>query len=118
MNDQVKHNDETLEALRRAEQKYRSIFEHCLEGIFQTTPDGQYLSANPALARMYGYESVDELIADLTDITRQLYVQAGRRAEFIQLVREQGQVDRFRIANLSPGRKCDLDLRKRPRRTR
>jgi PAS domain S-box-containing protein len=95
MNDQVKNNEETLEALRRAEQKYRSIFEHCLEGIFQTTPEGQYLSANPALARMYGYESVDELITDLTDITRQLYVQAGRRAEFIQLVREQGKVIDF-----------------------
>ena len=95
MNDQAKHNEETLEALRLAEQKYRSIFEHCLEGIFQTTLDGQYLSANPALARMYGYESVDELIADLTDITRQLYVQVGRRAEFIQLVREQGKVIDF-----------------------
>jgi len=95
MNDQVKHNEETLEALRLAEQKYRSIFEHCLEGIFQTTPEGKYLSANPALARMYGYESVEELIADLTDITRQLYVQAGRRAEFIQLVREQGKVIDF-----------------------
>jgi PAS domain S-box-containing protein len=95
MNDQVKHNEETLEALRLAEQKYRSIFENCLEGIFQTTLDGQYLSANPALARMYGYESVDELIADLTDITRQLYVRAGRRAEFIQLVREQGKVIDF-----------------------
>ena len=95
MNDQVKHNEETLEALRLAEQKYRSIFENCLEGIFQTTLDGQYLSANPALARMYGYESVDELIADLTDITCQLYVQAGRRAEFIQLVREQGKVIDF-----------------------
>jgi PAS domain S-box-containing protein len=95
MNDQVKHNEETLEALRLAEQKYRSIFENCLEGIFQTTLDGQYISANPALARMYGYESVDELIADLTDITRQLYVEAGRRAEFIQLVREQGKVIDF-----------------------
>src|SRR5271165_5297306 len=95
MNDQAKNNEETLEALRRAEQKYRSIFEHCLEGIFQTTPEGQYLSANPALARMYGYESAEELIADLTDITRQLYVQAGRRAEFIQLVREQGKVIDF-----------------------
>jgi PAS domain S-box-containing protein len=90
-----KLNEDTLEALRRAEQKYRSIFEHCLEGIFQTTPEGQYLSANPALARMYGYQSVDELIADLTDITRQLYVRAGRRAEFIQLVREQGKVIDF-----------------------
>lgn len=92
MNDQLKKNEETVEALRRAEQKYRSIFEHCLEGIFQTTPEGKYISANPALARMYGYASPEELISDLTDITRQLYVQSGRRAEFIQLVRENGKV--------------------------
>ena len=51
-------------ALRRAEQKYRSIFENATEGIFQTTPDGHYLSANPALARMHGYDSPDELLAD------------------------------------------------------
>src|SRR5258705_3980322 len=90
MNDQVKKTEDTLAALRRAEQKYRSIFEHCLEGIFQTTPEGKYISANPALARMYGYQTADELIADLTDITHQLYVQPGRRSEFIQLVRENG----------------------------
>src|SRR6201998_1868158 len=95
MNDQLNKTEETLEALRRAKQKYRSIFEHCLEGIFQTTPEGKYISANPALARMYGYESADELIADLTDITRQLYVQSGRRAEFIQLIRANGQVTDF-----------------------
>ncbi|HEY6841730.1 MAG TPA: PAS domain-containing protein, partial [Chthoniobacterales bacterium] len=92
MNDQLKTTEETLEALRQAEQKYRSIFEHCLEGIFQTTPEGKYISANPALARMYGYDSADELITDLTDITRQLYVRPGRRTEFIQLVRENGEV--------------------------
>ena len=95
MNDEVKKNEETLEALRRAEQKYRSIFEHSLEGIFQTTPEGKYISANPALARMYGYTSAEELIADLTDITRQLYVQPGRRDQFIQLVRENGKVIEF-----------------------
>src|SRR6202140_2050850 len=95
MNDEVKKNEETLEALRRAEQKYRSIFEHCLEGIFQTTPEGKYISANPALARMYGYETAEELIADRTDITRQLYVQPDRRDEFIRLVRENGQVLEF-----------------------
>jgi PAS domain-containing protein len=50
MNDQLNNSVEMLEALRRAEQKYRSIFEHCLEGIFQTTPEGKYISANPALA--------------------------------------------------------------------
>src|ERR1700735_5853943 len=97
MNDQLKNNEETLEALRRAEQKYRSIFEHCLEGIFQTTPEGKYISANPALARMYGYDSAEEMIADLTDITRQLYVQPGRRDQFIQLVREKGQVLEFQF---------------------
>jgi PAS domain S-box-containing protein len=95
MNDKVTTPDETLEALRRAEQKYRSIFEHCLEGIFQTTAEGKYISANPALARMYGYTSAEELITDLTDISWQLYVEQGRRAEFIQLVRDNGSVLEF-----------------------
>jgi PAS domain S-box-containing protein len=95
MNDQLNNSVEMLEALRRAEQKYRSIFEHCLEGIFQTTPEGKYISANPALARMYGYDSAEELIADLTDISRQLYVEPGRRGEFIQLVRENSKVLEF-----------------------
>ena len=88
-------NQDALEALRKAEQKYRSIFEHCLEGIFQTTPEGKYLSANPALARIYGYESADELIAALTDIGNQLYVEPARRAEFTRLVREEGKVIDF-----------------------
>ena len=55
--DQAPGHEETIEALRRAEQKYRSIFENATEGIFQTTAEGKYLSANPALARMYGYDS-------------------------------------------------------------
>ena len=95
MNDQATTNEEAFEALRRAELRYRSIFENCLEGIFQTTPDGKYLCANPALARIYGYESADDLIAALTDIGNQLYVESGRRAEFIRLVREEGKVIDF-----------------------
>ncbi|HBY81592.1 MAG TPA: hypothetical protein DEG47_32430, partial [Cyanobacteria bacterium UBA11148] len=47
-------------ALRQAEEKYRQIFENAIHGIFQTTPDGHYLSANPALVRIYGYSSVEE----------------------------------------------------------
>ena len=90
-----RENEANTEVLRRAEQKYRSIFEHAIEGIFQTTPDGHYLSANPALARMYGYASEAELIDALTDIGHQLYVQPHRRAEFIGMMREHGKVAEF-----------------------
>jgi PAS domain S-box-containing protein len=87
--------DHTFETLRLAEQKYRSIFEHAVEGIFQTALDGHYLSANPALARMYGYCSPEELLTALVDISRQLYVQPTRRAEFILAMRQNGIVSEF-----------------------
>ncbi|MBV8173318.1 MAG: PAS domain S-box protein, partial [Verrucomicrobia bacterium] len=93
--DPASQYEETIEALRRAEQKYRSIFENATEGIFQTTPDGHYLSANPALARMYGYDSPEELLAALTDISRQLYVRPGRRAEFTLAMQQHGKVLEF-----------------------
>jgi phosphoserine phosphatase RsbU/P len=93
--DQVQEHEETIEALRRAEQKYRSIFENATEGIFQTTPEGKYLSANPALARMYGYDSPGELLAALTDISRQLYVQPDRRHKFTLAMRSDGHLQNF-----------------------
>jgi PAS domain S-box-containing protein len=92
---QASKYEETIEALRRAEQKYRSIFENATEGIFQTTPDGHYLSANPTLARIYGYDSPAELLSALTDISRQLYVQPGRRAEFALEMRQNSRVLEF-----------------------
>ncbi|NES94526.1 MAG: EAL domain-containing protein [Desertifilum sp. SIO1I2] len=72
------------EALQEAEAKYRSIFENTIEGIFQTTRDGKYLSANPALARIYGYSSPSELLNELTDIEHQLYVSPQARSQFIE----------------------------------
>jgi PAS domain S-box-containing protein len=93
--DQAPGNEETIEALRRAEQKYRSIFENATEGIFQTTAQGKYLSANPALARMYGYDSPAELLADLTDISRQLYVEPDRRHKFTSAMRRDGRIEDF-----------------------
>ena len=70
------------EALRQAEEKYRSIFENAAEGIYQTTIDGRYLSANPALARIYGYASPQDMIDSLTNIATQLYVNPNRPREF------------------------------------
>ncbi|WP_254563284.1 EAL domain-containing protein [Oscillatoria sp. HE19RPO] len=83
---------QTEEALRQAERKYRSIFENAVEGIFQTTPSGQYLTANPMLAAIYGYNSPEELIEVLTDIEHQLYVDPQRRSEFRRLLQEQETV--------------------------
>lgn len=75
-------------ALVAAEEKYRGIFDHLVEGIFQTTPDGNYLMANAALARIYGYDSPAELAQSLTDIGERLYVQPGRRDEFVRTMQE------------------------------
>lgn len=83
------------EALRLAEEKYRSIFENAVEGIFQTTPDGRYLSINPALARLYGYESPEEMIGAVTDIRRQVYVDPDRRNEFTRMLEAHDAVTGF-----------------------
>ncbi|BCK86311.1 hypothetical protein MIZ01_0065 [Sideroxyarcus emersonii] len=82
-------------AAREAEERYRSIFENALEGIYQTSPDGHYLNFNPALARIYGYESAVELILGICDIQKQLYVDPFKREEFVALMSAQGQVSNF-----------------------
>ena len=61
-------HESALAAAHAAEQKYQRIFENAVEGIYQTTPEGQFLTVNPALARMLGYGSPEELINSLNDI--------------------------------------------------
>jgi PAS domain S-box-containing protein len=79
-------------ALRQAEEKYRSIFENAVAGIYQTKTDGHYVSANPTLALILGYASPDELIASVRDLNHQFYVEPNRREEFIRLIGEQSAV--------------------------
>jgi PAS domain S-box-containing protein len=86
---------EARKAILRAEEKFRSIFENSVSGIFQTTPEGGYLSVNPALTRIYGYDSPDDLISGMTDIARKLYVDPNRRSEFVRLMQERGVVQDF-----------------------
>lgn len=83
------------EALREAERRYRDIFENAREGIFQSTPDGRYIAANPALARMHGFDSPEELIRERNDISRQIYVDPARREEFKRLLHDHGVVRGF-----------------------
>nr|WP_228058016.1 ATP-binding protein [Nostoc sp. LEGE 12447] len=80
--------------LKVAETKYRSIFENAVEGIFQSSPDGRYITANPALARIYGYSLAEEVTANSTDI-QQLYVDPNRRAEFVRLMEKYGSISEF-----------------------
>jgi PAS domain S-box-containing protein len=84
-----------VESVVSEDQRYRGVFENAIEGIFQTTADGRYLAANPALARIYGYQSPDELRGHLQDIEHQLYVRAKRRAEFLELMERDGKVSNF-----------------------
>ena len=85
------------ENLRKSEEKYRAIFENAVEGIFQTTPDGRFVSANPAMASLLGYESAEEMISKVTDIGKQLYVSEDIRIEFINLMRSRKVVSGFEI---------------------
>ena len=88
-------NQEPLAEGYRTEQRFQGIFDHAIEGIFQTTPDGRYVGANPALARIYGYDSPEDLQEHLSDIRHQLYVDHRRRDEFQRLMEEHGRVSNF-----------------------
>jgi PAS domain S-box-containing protein len=80
--------------LRESEEMYRSIFENAGEGIFQTTPDGRFLAANPALAQMLGY-GPEELLA--LDIARDLWVDSAARDHYKQELERQGRVVNYEI---------------------
>jgi diguanylate cyclase (GGDEF)-like protein/PAS domain S-box-containing protein len=87
--------DELLTAndqLRRAEEKYRTIFEDAVIGIFQITPEGRPLRINRALAEMHGYDSPEQFLAEVSNIAAQLFVDPGRMLELKQLSDEKGVV--------------------------
>src|SRR6476661_7665494 len=91
----IRERKQAEAALVQAEEKYRRIFENALEGIFQTATDGKLISANPALAQIYGYDSPEELLASVNDIERQLYVEPNRRQEFLALMEKYGSLSEF-----------------------
>ena len=83
------------EALRIAEQRYHGIVENAVDGIFQSTPTGRFISANMALARIYGYSSPEELLKNIKDISRQLYYDPNRRQAFVAAMRADNAVYNF-----------------------
>ena len=80
---------------RLAEESYRKLFEGSVDGIYVTTPAGALLNANPALAQIMGYDTPEELIRDIGDITQAIYVHPAARAEYQQLMQRDGMVREF-----------------------
>lgn len=85
------------QALREAEEKYRGIFENSTSGIFHTTVEGRYQDANPALARILGYDSSEDLITTVTDVANQLYETPEDRAKFASTLQEYGSVKGYEV---------------------
>ncbi|HUM05030.1 MAG TPA: ATP-binding protein [Terriglobales bacterium] len=78
-----------------SEAEYQKMFEEAIIGIFESTPDGKLLKVNPAMARMYGYASGEEMKGDISDAGGQLYVDPDRRQEFRKLMDSEGSVRHF-----------------------
>ena len=91
---------EQQRALRRSEGRYRALFENVLEGVYQSAPNGDILAANPALARMLGFDSPEQLLRDAN--TPDLYTDPADRTARLQELERQGEL-----------RNAELKLRRR-----
>ncbi|HWY27144.1 MAG TPA: PAS domain S-box protein [Candidatus Angelobacter sp.] len=83
------------EAQRKTEEKFRRLFEGAVEGIFQTTPEGTYLSVNPALARMCGFATPEEMTQSVRDIGAETYADPQVREEFKRIIEKSGVIEGF-----------------------
>ncbi|WP_162937523.1 PAS domain-containing sensor histidine kinase [Indioceanicola profundi] len=91
----IAERERFAEVVRESERRFRDIYENALEGIFTTSPQGRFISANPAMVRMLGYETEQDLIDAVEDTSRQLYVNPARRAEFARRVTQDGTIHDF-----------------------
>ncbi|HQX01585.1 MAG TPA: response regulator, partial [Anaerolineales bacterium] len=75
-------------ALRESEEKYRRLFDRASLGIFQSTPQGKVISVNPAFARMFGYDSIEDAVQSIRNVATDVFVDPNRRAEIIRMMEE------------------------------
>ncbi|MCX6690336.1 MAG: PAS domain-containing protein [Methanoregula sp.] len=83
--------------LRESEEKYRNIFMNSVEGIFWLTPEGRFISANPAAARMLGYDLPDELIGAVKDIGVQVYFDPDDFIRLTSLLKKEGVLKNYEV---------------------
>lgn len=92
---EIAERDATERALQESEQRYRAIFENAVEGLFQTTPEGRFLSANPAMARLGGYASVEEMLSEVDNLSHQHFVDPETRQEVARTLAGAGALCNF-----------------------
>jgi len=92
---EIRERRQVEDALRDSEAKYRSIFENAAEGIFQTSQQGSLITANPAMAKMLGYQSPEDIIKSVADFKHQLYVNPETRDRLQELMEKDGSVKNF-----------------------
>ncbi len=95
MYEDITERNQAEQARRQAEERLRMLFENAVEGIFQASVDGHLLSVNPALARMCGYASADEMVASGRDVSIDFYADPQARTEFTRRMQADGAVERF-----------------------
>jgi PAS domain S-box-containing protein len=83
------------EVLRESEEKFRNLFDNAVEGVYHTSLDGSLIDANPAFARMLGYESPQEAVRNMTDLANQLYAYPDDRSKVVGLLLENGYLNNY-----------------------
>lgn len=92
----IEERAQAEEALVESEKKYRSIFENATNGFFQSTPEGRYLTVNPAMVKILGYDSAEEMIDTIKNLRDQVYVNPGDREKILEISEREGQLKDFR----------------------
>ena len=88
-------DEQAEEKLKTSEEKHHSIVENAVEGIFQTTPEGQVITVNSALARMIGYDTPEGFVKEITDLSKQGYVNPEDRVRYMKILDEKGIIQGF-----------------------
>jgi len=91
-NDMVQKLSVSKKAIQESERKYRNIFENAVEGIFQTTPDGHFISVNKSMAQYFGFESPADMLSSISDMTRQCYADPVEKTEFYKNINKKNRI--------------------------
>jgi PAS domain S-box-containing protein len=87
--------------LQIAQKKFQAIFDNTADGIYQSTIDGKFIMANPSMARIFGYDSTEELIRSVTDISNQIYANPADRKQMSELISSQGHIENYELQVLT-----------------